>query len=90
MKRKKFQDKNEKVLCGIIIGFAINIFSIGVFAQNTRNGGVIRLEATVIEGNIQKPNAFFVNTRSALVYDRMAIEESFLGEISKAVDEGSF
>lgn len=54
------------------------------------SGGVIRLEETVIEGRVQKPNAFFINTRQALVYEVMELKESFVGEISKAVEEGSF
>jgi len=54
------------------------------------SGGVIRLEETVIEGRVQKPNAFFINTRQALVYEVMELKESFVGEISKAVEEGPF
>jgi hypothetical protein len=54
------------------------------------SGGVIRLEETVIEGRVQKPNAFFINTRQALVYEVMELRESFVQEISKAVEEGPF
>ena len=54
------------------------------------SGGVIRLEETVIEGRVQKPNAFFINTRQALVYEVMELKESFVQEISKAVEEGPF
>ena len=54
------------------------------------SGGVIRLEETVIEGRVQKPNAFFINTRQALVYEVMELRESFVQEISKAVEEGDF
>lgn len=53
-------------------------------------GGVIRLEETVIEGRVQKPNAFFINTRQALVYEVMELRESFVAEIPKAVEEGPF
>jgi hypothetical protein len=60
-------------------------------AQKRRSsGGVIRLEETVIEGRVQKPNAFFINTRQALVYEVMELRESFVQEISKAVEEGDF
>jgi hypothetical protein len=54
------------------------------------SGGVIRLEETVIEGRVQKPNAFFINTRQALVYEVMELRESFVAEIPKAVEEGPF
>ena len=53
-------------------------------------GGVIRLEETVIEGRVQKPNAFFINTRQALVYEVMELKESFVSEIEKVVEDGSF
>ena len=53
-------------------------------------GGVIRLEETIIEGRVQKPNAFFINTRQALVYEAADIRESFVGEISKSVRNGPF
>jgi hypothetical protein len=59
-------------------------------AKKKRSGGVIRLEETVIEGRVAKPNAFFINTRQALVYDTMEISHSFIPEIIKAVKNGPF
>ena len=59
-------------------------------AQKKKGGSVIRLEETIIEGRVQKPNAFFINTRQALVYEVMTIKESFVEEITKAVEDGSF
>jgi hypothetical protein len=53
-------------------------------------GGIIRLEETVIEGRVQKPNAFFINTRQAMVYEVMELHESFVDEIPKAIDGGKF
>ncbi len=55
-----------------------------------KGGGVIRLEETVIEGRVAKPNAFFINTRQALVYEAMDLEESFVKEIAKSVSKGPF
>ena len=52
--------------------------------------GVIRLEETVIEGRVQKPNAFFINTRQALVYKDMPLDESFVGEVVKASEKAPF
>ena len=80
------------------IATAVMIFllSMGVaatsLAQNKKkgSGGVIRLDETVIEGRVQKPNAFFINTRQALVYEEMEIKESFVAEIPKAVEGGPF
>jgi hypothetical protein len=59
-------------------------------AQKKKGGGVIRLEETIIEGRVQKPNAFFINTRQALVYESMTLKESFVEEISKSVDKDLF
>jgi hypothetical protein len=59
-------------------------------AQKKKKGGVIRLEETVIEGRVQKPNAFFINTRQALVYEVMELKESFVSEIAKVVEDGDF
>lgn len=59
-------------------------------AQSKKRGGVIRLEETVIEGRVQKPNAFFINTRQALVYESQELKESFVGDILKAATDGPF
>jgi hypothetical protein len=62
-----------------------------VYAQDKKGGGgVIRLEVTTIEGRVQKPNAFFINTRRSLVYESMEVKDSFLKEIPKVVDSGDF
>jgi hypothetical protein len=62
-----------------------------VFAQNkAKKNNVIRLGETTIVGRVQKPNAFFINTRQALVYKSAEIQESFVGEITKAVKTGPF
>ena len=73
------------------VALAIVALALGAAAQKKKvGGGVIRLEETVIEGRVQKPNAFFINTRSDLVYEVLEIKESFVGEIGKVVDDGQF
>jgi len=62
----------------------------GAQAQKKGAGGVIRLEETVIEGRVQKPNAFFINTRSDVVYEILEVKESFVGEIERVVTDGRF
>ncbi len=59
-------------------------------AAQKKQGGVIRLEETIIEGRVQKPNAFFINTRQALVYESSELKESFVGEILKAAQDAPF
>jgi hypothetical protein len=53
-------------------------------------GGIIRLEEMVIEGRVQKPTAFFINTRDRVVYTVMELRESFVDEIPKAIEGGKF
>ncbi|MBN2529770.1 MAG: hypothetical protein JXR76_25490 [Deltaproteobacteria bacterium] len=55
-----------------------------------KKGGVIRLEVTTIEGRVQKPNAFFINTRRSLVYESIEVKDSFLEEVTRVVDSGEF
>lgn len=77
------------VLSLLVLGLTLDT---GAVAQKKKQGGggVIRLEETIIEGRVQKPNAFFINTRQALVYEGMALKESFVEEIAKAVEKGDF
>ena len=81
--------KIATILVLVVLGLSLDI---AAFAQKKKGGGggVIRLEETIIEGRVQKPNAFFINTRQALVYEGMTLQESFVGEISKAVENGDF
>jgi hypothetical protein len=71
-------------------GLALLGYSPAARAQKKGGGGVIRLEETVIEGRVAKPNAFFINTRQALVYESMELKESFVSEIVDAVKQGPF
>ena len=81
--------KRLRLAGGIFFGVMLLIAS-AASAQKKGAGGVIRLEETVIEGRVAKPNAFFINTRQAMVYDTMTIKESFVKEIPAAVKNGPF
>lgn len=84
--------KSTKWLLTVLVLLACATLASGAAAQKKKAGpgGVIRLEETVIEGRVRKPNAFFINTRSDLVYAVLEIKESFVGEIGKVVSDGSF
>lgn len=47
-------------------------------------------EGLVVEGQRQKPNAFYVLQRAGTPYDWEALEENFLPRILKAVDKPPF
>jgi hypothetical protein len=86
------QEIIKRVLLGVVAAMLVAGMATGAFAQKKKksSGGVIRLEETVIEGRVQKPNAFFINTRQALVYEVMELQESFIAEIPRAVEGGPF
>jgi len=62
----------------------------GTAMAQKKGDGVIRLEVTTIEGRVQKPTAFFINTRQGLVYESIEIKESFIKEIPAVVEDGEF
>ena len=84
--------KSISILVGLLIGGAAVVGGAAPAAAQPKKGagGIIRLEETVIEGRVQKPNAFFINTRQAMVYEVMELRESFVDEIPKAIDGGKF
>lgn len=79
-----------KVLLGLLTVAVLLAPAAVSHAKGKGGGGVIRLEETVIEGRVQKPNAFFINTRQGMVYEVMELRESFVDEIPKIVDTGEF
>ena len=76
-------------MVAVALAFSAMLMSTTARAQD-KKGGVIRLEVTTIEGRVQKPNAFFINTRRSLVYESIEVKDSFLKEVTKVVDSGDF
>ena len=62
------------------------------FAQKTkkRQPRVIQLEEIVIEGRVQKPNAFYILNRSNLGYEVLELRTSFVREVVKSVQREPF
>lgn len=68
-----------------------------IFATTTLGQGkkkrqprVIQLEEIVIEGRVQKPNAFYILNRSNLGYEVLELRTSFLREVARSVQEEPF
>ena len=59
-------------------------------AQQKRQPRVIQLEEIVIEGRVQKPNAFYILNRSNLGYEVLELRTSFLREVVKSVQREPF
>jgi hypothetical protein len=51
---------------------------------------VIRLDAMVVEGRIQKPQAFYILQRSNLTFDELNRTESFVPKVEKSVEKDPF
>lgn len=63
-------------------------------AQDRGRGGrqprVIQLDEIVIEGRVQKPNAFYILHRANLGYEVLDLRTSFVREIVRSVQEEPF
>ena len=59
-------------------------------AKTKRQPRVIQLEEIVIEGRVQKPNAFYILNRSNLGYEVLELRTSFLREVVKSVQKEPF
>ena len=64
-------------------------FSSLALAQK-RKPKVIELEDIVIEGRVQKPNAFYILNRSNLGYEVMDLRTTFIPEIVESVKREPF
>lgn len=62
------------------------------FAQGAkkRQPRVIQLEEIVIEGRVQKPNAFYILNRSNLGYEVLELRTSFLRKVVRSVQKEPF
>ena len=76
---------------------ALALFLIAAAATTTRaqdarkrQPRVIQLEEIVIEGRVQKPNAFYILNRSNLGYEVLELRTSFLREIVRSVQKEPF
>jgi len=55
-----------------------------------RQPRVIQLEEIIIEGRVQKPNAFYILNRSNLGYEVLELRTSFLRKVVRSVQKEPF
>jgi hypothetical protein len=55
-----------------------------------RQPRVIQLEEIVIEGRVQKPNAFYILNRSNLGYEVLELRTSFVRKVVRSVQKEPF
>ena len=82
----------SRVPLGMLVVLIAALSSASVRGQGTRRRQprVIQLEEIVIEGRVQKPNAFYILNRSNLGYEVLELRSSFLREVVKSVQEEPF
>jgi hypothetical protein len=75
----------------IVSSLSIGLASAGLAQEpKKRQPRVIQLEEIVIEGRVQKPNAFYILNRSNLGYEVLELRTSFLREVVKSVQKEPF
>lgn len=62
----------------------------GANKTKRRQPRVIQLEEIVIEGRVQKPNAFYILNRSNLGYEVLELRTSFLRKVVRSVQKEPF
>ena len=55
-----------------------------------RQPRVIQLEEIIIEGRVQKPNAFYILNRSNLGYEVLELRTSFVRKVVRSVQKEPF
>jgi len=76
----------KKFSMGSVILAAILGISVPASAQQ----GVINLDETVIQGRIEKPEAFYILQHAKLSYEKLQPKQSFIPELLETVDEKPF
>ena len=59
-------------------------------SKKARQAGVITIDALVVEGRIQKPEAFYILQPTNLNYEAAELEDSFLPELYRTVRHEPF
>lgn len=75
-----------RVILATLLGL---LLSAPALAQN-RNGRILELDEEIIEGRIEKPEAFYILQPTNLDYQQTDLQESFLPELLRTVESAPF
>ncbi len=78
------------VLLASIVGLSWHPSTQAQSQEKKRRPRVIQLEEIVIEGRVQKPNAFYILNRSSLGYEVLELRTSFVQEVVRSVQKEPF
>ena len=69
---------------------AVSMTTVLAQGAKKRQPRVIQLEEIVIEGRVQKPNAFYILNRSNLGYEVLELRTTFLRKVIRSVQKEPF
>jgi len=70
--------------------FGISMAAASAQDAKKRQPRVIQLEEIIIEGRVQKPNAFYILNRSNLGYEVLELRTSFVRKVVRSVQKEPF
>ena len=82
--------KNWSKACALILAVVGAVVAVGVPGSAHAQRKTISLDEIVIEGTIQKPEAFFILPRSSLNFEELARREDMKARIIKSVEKDPF
>lgn len=74
----------------LLIAALLSLAPVAQAQKGRRQPKVIELEEIVIEGRVQKPNAFYILNRSNLGYEVLDLRTTFVREIIRSVQKEPF
>ena len=77
-------------IVALTVGLLISVSASAQQQKKRRQPRVIQLEEIVIEGRVQKPNAFYILNRSNLGYEVLELRTTFLRDVVRSVQEEPF
>jgi hypothetical protein len=80
----------RRALSVVVVGLALVLWGAQAQAQDRGGPRVIELDEEVIQGRLQKPEAFYILQHSSLNYERLDTKESFIPEMVESVKKDPF
>jgi hypothetical protein len=74
----------------VLVFIALSVSAALAQGGKKRQPRIIQLEEIVIEGRVQKPNAFYILNRSNLGYEVLELRTSFLRKVVRSVQKEPF
>ena len=78
-----------KLITNTLLTLLCLSFALGAAAQD-RGNRILVLEEEIVEGRIEKPEAFYILQPTNLNYEHADLQESFIPELLRTVQEEPF